>query len=117
MRCLLWRRMYTARRQVIGAQTILSHLRTISIMKVHCLFDAVSYYAQASRREDIFVEKQGENRYAFRRNGIYTAHRQVIVITFPALRYYSSPPSLGHAQNLAVRAINTRNSVPPERLR
>jgi hypothetical protein len=35
----------------------------------------------------------------------YTAHRQVIVITFPALRYYSSPPSLGHAQNLAVRAI------------
>ncbi|NUQ25442.1 MAG: transposase [Saprospiraceae bacterium] len=37
----------------------------------------------------------------------YTARRQVMYITFPALRYYSSHPSLGHAKNLAVRAIYT----------
>jgi hypothetical protein len=64
------------------AQTILSHLRNINIMRVYCLsgshnfvfcrFDAVLYCVQASRRDAIFVEKQGENQYAFRRNGIYT---------------------------------------------
>jgi len=35
----------------------------------------------------------------------YTARRQVMSITFPALRYYPSRPSLGHAQNLAARSI------------
>jgi hypothetical protein len=37
---------------------------------VSCPFKAVLYCAQASRSDGIFVEKQRENRYAFRRNDI-----------------------------------------------